>query len=155
METEIASEQLVVGMDTSPSETLNSKKTNKKIRMAIKCNHWRKQIESTLEKSLRRKSHRCNQCDYASVWTSNLREHLKSHSGEKPHKCNLCDYSSVHASHVRAHLKIHSGEKSQKCSQCDYSSARASNLRVHLKIHTGKKHINATSVILLPLGPFV
>ena len=120
-------------MDTTLSDTLNSNEANKKITTTMKC----------------------NQCDYSTTGASNLRANLKSHLGEKSHKCNLCDYSSVHASHVRAHLKIHSGEKSQKCSQCDYSSARASNLRVHLKIHTGKKHINATSVILLPLGPFV
>ena len=36
------------------------------------------------------------------------------HSGEKSNKCNQCDYASSYASNLRAHLKTHSGEKSNK-----------------------------------------
>ena len=58
------------------------------------------------------KSHKCNQCDYASSHAGQLRAHLKRHSGEKSNKCNQCGYASSQAGHLRRHLKTHSGEKS-------------------------------------------
>ena len=63
------------------------------------------------------KSHKCNQCDFATYKAGNLRIHSKMHSGEKPIKCNQCDYASSWAHNLRTHLKIHSREKSNKCSQ--------------------------------------
>ena len=64
--------------------------------------------------------------------------------GIKSHKCNQCDYASSHAGHlaIRAHLKMRSGEKSNKCNQCDYISFEASNLRRHLEMHCGEKFNN-------------
>ena len=56
----------------------------------------------------REKSHKCNQCDYASIQAGNLKRHLKMHSGEKSNKCNQCDFASSQAGHLRAHLKTHS-----------------------------------------------
>ena len=41
-----------------------------------------------------KKSHECNQCDYASSNTGHLRAHLKMHSREKSNKCNICYYES-------------------------------------------------------------
>ena len=58
---------------------------------------------------------------------------------EKSHKYNQCDYASIQAGDLRIHLKTHSGEKSNKCNQCDYASSLASNLRTHLKRHSGEK----------------
>ena len=57
----------------------------------------------------------------------------------KSHKCNQCDYASSNAGHLRTHLKAHNGEKSKKCNQCDYASSQAGNLRRHLKTHRGEK----------------
>ena len=84
------------------------------------------------------KSHKCNQCDYASSHAGNLRRHLIIHSGEKSNKCNQCDFASSYTSCLRTHLKTHSGEKSNQCSQCDYASSHAGNLRTHLKTHSGE-----------------
>ena len=81
------------------------------------------------------KSHKCNQCEYASSHAGNLRQHLKTHSGEKSNKCNQCDFATSQAGNLRTHLKTHSGEKSNKCNQCDYSSSKASNLRAHLSYY--------------------
>ena len=49
----------------------------------------------------------------------------------KSHKCNQCDYASSHAGHFRAHLKMHSGEKSNRCNQCDFASSYSNALRAH------------------------
>jgi len=70
---------------------------------------------------------------------------LKLHSGEKSNKCNQCDYASSFASDLRTHLKRHSGEKSNKCSQCDYASIYASTLRTHLKHTVEKSQTNASN----------
>ena len=59
----------------------------------------------------RKKSNRCNQCEYASPQAGHLRTHLKIHSGERPIKCNQCDYASSRTGDLRQHLKTHSGEK--------------------------------------------
>ena len=76
-----------------------------------------------------KRSNKCNQCDFASSYASNLRAHLKTHGGEKSNKCNQCNFAST----LRDHMKIHSGEKPNKCNQCDYASSYASDLRAHLK----------------------
>merc|ERR1712243_308799 len=57
---------------------------------------------------------------------------LKLHSGEKSNKCNQCDYASSFASDLRTHLKRHSGEKSNKCIQCNKSFNRAEHLISHM-----------------------
>ena len=85
----------------------------------------------------RKKSHKCNQCHYASSNSGHLEEHLKVHSGEKLNKCGQCDYAYSQACTLKRHLKTHSGEKSNKCNQCDYASSEAGNLRRHLKTHCG------------------
>ena len=40
----------------------------------------------------------------------------------KSHKCNQCDYASSQAGHLRTHLKTDSWEKLNKCNQCDFAS---------------------------------
>ena len=79
------------------------------------------------------KSHKCNQCGYASSHAGNFSKHFKMHSGEKSNKCNQYDFASSQAGHLRTHLKTHSGEKPNKCNQCDYACSEAGKLVRHLK----------------------
>ena len=65
---------------------------------------------------------------------------------KKSHECNQCDFASSQAGNLRTHLKIHSGEKSNRCNQCDYASSYASHLRTHLKTHSGENQTNSTNV---------
>ena len=90
------------------------------------------------------KSHKCNQCDFASSFIGALKTHLKMHSGEKPNKCNQCDYATSQTGNLRSHLKKHSGERSNKCYQCDFASSHARSLKAHLKMHEGENAINVT-----------
>ena len=118
-------------IQSTPSETLNSKKTNKKITMTMKCNQCdyatnvtigASKLRAHLKSHFGEKSHKCSQCDYSSVWATSLREHLKTHTGEKPHKCSFCDHTSVQASRLCVHLKINTREKSHKCKVCKDTS---------------------------------
>ena len=64
-----------------------------------------------IETETQEKSHKCKQCEYASLYAGDLRRHLKRHSGEKSNKFNQCDFASSYASALMIHLKTHSGEK--------------------------------------------
>ena len=99
-------------------------------------------LRGHLKTHSREKSHKCTQCDFATVWASRLKTHLKSHSGEKSHKCKQCRYAFIEASGLRRHLKTHTGEKSHKCNQCGYASIEAGKLRRHLKTHSEKTGLN-------------
>ena len=85
------------------------------------------------------RSHKCNQCNYASSYKGHLRNNLKTHSGEKSNKCNQCDFTCSDPRSFWKHFKTHNGEKLNKCNQCDYASSQAGNFRKHLKTHSGEK----------------
>ena len=69
---------------------------------------------------------------------------------KKSNKCNQCDYASSYAGNLKTHLKTHSGEKSNKCNQCDFASSYASALRRHIKAHNRAKQTNATNLNMHP-----
>ena len=96
--------------------------------------HDEKEVKKSVNLRMHRedKSHKCNQCDYASVYGSALRKHLKLHSGEKS-KCSHCDLAFTHTGHLKTHLITHSLEKPNKCNRCYYSSSYARALKTHLK----------------------
>ena len=79
---------------------------------------------------------------------------MKTNINEKSHKCNQCDYASFRAGRLKRHMKIHSGEKSNKCNQCDFASIQAGDLSRHLKIHSGEKSKSQTSAINATLHVF-
>ena len=92
------------------------------------------------------KPHKCDQCEFCSITSSDLKRHKKTHSGEKPHRCNFCEFATSTNNQLKQHKRhVHSGEKPYKCNQCNYSSACAGNLRRHMLTHGGKNQICTTS----------
>ena len=43
---------------------------------------------------------------------------LKSPKGEKSHKCNNCNFATSLAGNLRTHMRRHNSEKLFKCDQC-------------------------------------
>ena len=103
-----------------------------------------------IETDNKEKSHKCNQCEYATSHTSALRAHLKTHSGEKSNKCNQCDYATLRTVDLRTHLKTHSGEKSNKCIQCNFATSQAGNMITHMKTHTLEKGCSSATSADMP-----
>ena len=75
---------------------------------------------------------------------------MKAHSGEKSHKCSQCDFATVYKSSLNKHFKSHSGEKKKsfKCDHCNYASDKSSNLKTHLRTQSEENPTNATNVTL-------
>ena len=117
--------------------------------------------------------HYCNECIYATQYTSGLVKHSRTHSGEQPFDCELCDQNFSQKSHLKGHLVshkegrvrfecsqcdyratkkhdlvrhllTHSGVKPHKCDSCEFSTARKSNLIIHQRIHNGEKPYSCT-----------
>ena len=65
---------------------------------------------------------------YSVFFAAILRIHFRIHCEEKTHKCNQCDFASVHTRSFRTNLKIYSGEKSQKNNQCNYAIVQAGQI---------------------------
>ena len=82
-----------------------------------KCNLYASTLKTHINgKHNRERSHKCNQCEFASSFSSSLRTHSKKHSGEKPNKCSLCKYASYQAVHLKTHLKNHKTQwQKQRC----------------------------------------
>ena len=56
----------------------------------------------------------------------------ETHNIEKSHKCNQCEYASTQGFNLKRHLMKYSGEKSHKCNRCEYASSQSSNLKTHM-----------------------
>ena len=95
------------------------------------------------------KSHKCDQCAFASSQAGHLRIHLKTHTVEKENICNQCDHAC--SSNLRTHIKMHSGEKSHKCKQCGFAFTGAGSFYGNIWKHTVEKsQTNATNVSMHP-----
>lgn len=95
--------------------------------------------------------HRCDKCDFSTLWKSYLKVHKKMHSGEV-FKCSRCSYSSPVKSqllrHERSLHKIGIGtitpaNNLYKCTECSYTAARKARLAEHMDV----RHNKANSVV--------
>lgn len=95
------------------------------------------------------KRHTCNQCEYATVYVSNLIRHYRKHSGVKNvrrFECKECGKKFTEKRTLVDHRRVHLDEdekqklRSQfKCSICAYSTLYESRLKDHMKIHVAVK----------------
>uniref|UniRef100_A0A8C5R678 Zinc finger protein 335 n=1 Tax=Leptobrachium leishanense TaxID=445787 RepID=A0A8C5R678_9ANUR len=93
---------------------------------------------------------RCLQCNYrCRRWTS-LKEHMFKHNGSKPHKCDQCDYTSVYRKDIIRHSSVHKRESKKKgdesgkarsypCPVCSRVYTMQKRLTQHLKTHSAEK----------------
>ena len=69
-------------------------------------------------------SYSCVQCDYKTVYLSNLTIHIKSiHEGEC-HPCPQCEYKGTQSSALKYHTKSVHGGVHYPCDHCGYKATR-------------------------------
>ena len=81
MKTKVDSLHFATEMSTSSSETPSNNMAKDKSKKSIKCD--------------------------SAIFVGNFGRHLRIHSGEKSHKCEQCDFASAHAGNLKRHIKIH------------------------------------------------
>lgn len=86
--------------------------------------------------------HKCDRCEFTTLWKSYLKVHQKMHTGEV-FRCSRCSYSSPVRSQMLRHERslhkigvgrITTGNNLYKCSQCPYSAARKGRLQEHIEM---------------------
>ncbi|XP_068120397.1 zinc finger protein 335 [Hyperolius riggenbachi] len=93
---------------------------------------------------------RCQQCNYQCRRWSSLKEHMFNHQGSKPHKCDQCDYTSVYKKDVIRHSAVHKQERKKKplltsknttypCPICNRVYSMQKRLTQHMKSHSSEK----------------
>ncbi|XP_077564444.1 uncharacterized protein LOC144179894 [Haemaphysalis longicornis] len=81
----------------------------------------------------------CQQCSYATPFSSSLKTHRRLHTGERPYQCSHCGKAFVQTSHLHYHQRLHTGERPHQCSHCGKAFVQTSHLHNHLRIHTGER----------------
>ncbi len=85
--------------------------------------------------SLKNKQYQCNTCGIFTQRQRHMEIHVSTHTGEKLCKCDVCDQAFTFPSDLRQHKLTHTGEKPFKCQHCDYAAAQKKFLNSHMKTH--------------------
>ena len=92
----------------------------------------------------KKKTFKCEICQYYSSRKSNLNVHITSvHKEKKSFKCKFCKYASSVKGNLKCHISsVHEGKKPFKCEFCKYTCYQKVHLETHIAtIHEGKKAI--------------
>ena len=85
-------------------------------------------------------SYSCVQCDYKTVYLSNLTIHIKSiHEGEC-HPCPQCEYKGTQSSALKYHTKSVHGGVHYPCDHCGYKATRQIVLHSENDMKSKKKY---------------
>jgi len=106
---------------------------------------------------LRRKAHKCDECDISFTFASSLRLHMSVHSGksfdhlhfnyscnyfsdERNFKCSQCPKDYKRPDHLRNHiLSCHQNKRAYKCPKCPKAYKTSTHLWQHkLRVHSGE-----------------
>ena len=93
---------------------------------------------------IRKKSFKCEKCNYICYKASRLKQHFASvHEDKKPFKCEYCDYNCFQKTNMKRHVDaVHRGKRPFKCELCDYSCTKKGGMnRQVAKVHQGMKCI--------------
>ena len=93
------------------------------------------------------KDYKCNQCNFAATFQSNLDKHVKvTHLKVKEHLCDLCGYAATKPEFMKHHIKaVHDKIQDEICPICQRAFALRHNMTTHMKTHMNveerkKKH---------------
>ena len=93
-------------------------------------------LEDHMAKHEKRREHKCNECDAAFFYRSNLDFHINSiHRKKKPYSCTVCHKNFARKTALNIHMRIHTGEKPFQCSSCGKAFAFSFNYHRHLNCH--------------------
>ena len=92
--------------------------------------------------------HKCDKCEFTTLWKSYLKVHMKMHTGEV-FKCGRCSYVTPVKSQLLRHVRslhkigicdITSGNNNYRCPHCTYAASRRVRLDKHLELrHNNNK----------------
>ncbi|XP_077982409.1 zinc finger protein ZFAT-like [Glandiceps talaboti] len=86
----------------------------------------------------------CEDCGKLFVAKVEYEKHVVIHTADKSHKCQQCEYATHHADGLRRHMEsVHSGIK-YKCAECGLETASKYYLKIHMKKHLGGKQYQCT-----------
>ncbi|KAL7295163.1 hypothetical protein TKK_0011471 [Trichogramma kaykai] len=85
-----------------------------------------------------KKTYNCADCDFSTVYSSNLQKHVATHTGENKSMCHVCGKWVVR-SYMPVHVRIHSSEKPHLCDICGKRFSVLKYLLAHERMHTGDK----------------
>ncbi|XP_041371263.1 early growth response protein 1-like isoform X10 [Gigantopelta aegis] len=91
-----------------------------------------KTMPGNLAPMKKRKTHKCDLCNYETRYTTNLLKHKRVHSGEYLH-CHICPRRFSDSGQLSYHLQGHAG--TLKCNVCGKKYGSFSGLNLHRKIH--------------------
>ncbi|XP_018575873.1 zinc finger protein 729-like [Anoplophora glabripennis] len=95
------------------------------------------------KKAAAKEVHRCEKCDYKTVFRNHFANHQLVHedpSKIKEHKCDICGYAAKKRCYLLRHLLSHKSPCEVdmfKCIYCDYESKTKPYIRRHYIIHHG------------------
>ena len=81
----------------------------------------------------RKKSFKCESCDYSFNLNCDLQQHVALFHEENPFKCEFYDYNSDLKDNLQQHIaSVHKGEKLFTCESCDYCCDLKGDLQQHI-----------------------
>ncbi|XP_056599099.1 gastrula zinc finger protein XlCGF9.1-like [Triplophysa dalaica] len=103
------------------------------------CSEMKNTCSNTRQRTRRRKSFTCPQCEEEQTLKTDFDLHIRVHTGEKMFTCPQCGKQFSYREQFRNHIRTHTKERLHPCLQCEKSFRETSMLSNHMRIHTGER----------------